>query len=59
MNRILIETIEAMLSDFKLPKRFWAEALSTATYIRNQSLTNVVPNQLNNIGQMLSISCNM
>ena len=26
-----------MLSDSKLPKKFWAEALSTALYVQNQS----------------------
>ena len=31
-----------MLSDSKLPKRFWAEALSTATYLHNRSPTNAV-----------------
>ena len=28
MNRRLVETVRTMLSDSKLPKRFWAEALS-------------------------------
>ena len=41
-NRTLVETVRAMLSDSNLPKRFWAEALSTATYIRNRSPTNAV-----------------
>ena len=30
MIRTLEETVRAMLSDSKLPKKFWAEALSTA-----------------------------
>lgn len=42
MNRTLIETVRAMLSDSKLPKKFGAEALSTATYIRNRSPTNAL-----------------
>ena len=42
MNWILVETVQAMLSGSKLPKRFWAEALSTATYIWNWSPTNAV-----------------
>ena len=42
MNQTLVEIVWAMLSDSKLPKRFWTEALSTATYIRNWSPTNVV-----------------
>ena len=31
-----------MLSDSKLPKKFWAEALSTAVYLRNRSPTRAV-----------------
>ena len=42
MNRILVETVRAMLSDSKLPKKFWAEALSTASYVRNRSPTTAV-----------------
>ena len=42
MNRTLVETVRAMFSDSKLPKKFWAEALSTASYVRNQSPTTAV-----------------
>ena len=42
MNRTLVETVRAMLADSKLPKRFWAEALSTAVYLRNRSPTRAV-----------------
>ena len=42
MNRTLVEAVHSMLSDAKLPKRFWAEALSTAMYLRNHSLTVAV-----------------
>jgi len=38
----LVETIRAMLNDSKLSKSFWAEALSTATYLRNRSPTRAV-----------------
>ncbi len=31
-----------MLADAKLPHKFWAEALSTAVYLRNRSLTKAV-----------------
>ena len=31
-----------MLADSELPKQFWAEALSTATYLYNRSPTNAV-----------------
>lgn len=37
MNRTLVETVRSMLADAQLPKRFWAEALETATYLRNRS----------------------
>ena len=42
MNRTLVETVRSMLSDANLPKRFWAETLSTAVYLRNRSPTTVV-----------------
>ena len=42
LNRTLVETVRSMLSDSKLPKRFWAEALSTAVYLRNRSPTRAV-----------------
>ena len=37
MNRTLVEGVRAMLADARLPHRFWAEALSTAVYLRNGS----------------------
>ncbi|KAK4327573.1 hypothetical protein Pmani_001980 [Petrolisthes manimaculis] len=37
MNRTLVEQIRAMLIDSGLPHRFWAEALSTACYLKNRS----------------------
>ena len=42
MNRMLIEIVCLMLSDAKLPKNFWAEALSTAVYLHNRSPTRAV-----------------
>ena len=42
MNRTLEEAIRSMLSESQLPKQFWAEALSTATYLRNRSPTKAV-----------------
>ena len=42
MNRTLVETVRLMLSDTKLPKQFWAEALSTAVYLCNRSPTRAV-----------------
>ena len=43
MNRTLVEATRAMLVAANLPHRFWAEALSTATYLRNRSPTKAVP----------------
>ena len=42
LNRTLVEATRAMLLDAKLPHRFWAEAISTATYLRNRSPTSAV-----------------
>ena len=42
LNRTLVECVRTMLADSKLPHRFWAEALSTATYLRNRSPTKVL-----------------
>ena len=36
MNRTLVEMLRCMLEESKLPKRFWAEALNTAAYLRNR-----------------------
>ncbi|KAF2347929.1 Ribonuclease H-like domain, partial [Trinorchestia longiramus] len=40
MNRTILEEVRAMLSDSKLPKTFWAEAVSTAVYVKNRSPTS-------------------
>ena len=42
LNRILIESVRTMLADSKLPHEFWAEALSTAVYLRNRSPTKAL-----------------
>ena len=42
MNRTLVESVRSMLADAKLPHPFWAEALSTAVYLRNRGPTKVV-----------------
>ena len=39
MNQTLTTLTNAMLEDSKLPKSFWADALTTATYITAWSLT--------------------
>ena len=42
LNRTLVEMVRSMLADSQLPKSFWAEALATATYLRNRSPTIAV-----------------
>ena len=42
MNRTLVETARSILVNANLPHRFWAEALSTATFLRNRSPTKAV-----------------
>ena len=42
INRMLIETARSMHVDSHLPHSFWAEAVSTAAYLRNRSPTMAV-----------------
>lgn len=42
LNRTLLESTRSMLADTRLPQKFWAEALSTAVYLRNRSSTSTV-----------------
>ena len=42
MNRNLVESVRSMLADAKLPHKFWAETLSTATYLRSRSPSTAV-----------------
>ena len=42
LNRTLIEGVRTMLADSKLPRKFWAEALSTCTYLRNRCPTKAL-----------------
>ena len=42
MNRTIVETARCMLADANLPRRFWAEAVATAVYLRNRSPTTAV-----------------
>ena len=37
-----METARSMLAEAKLPRRFWAEAVATAVYLRNRSPTTAV-----------------
>ena len=41
MNRTLVEMARSMLGN--MPRRYWAEAVSTAAYLRNRSPTSAVP----------------
>lgn len=41
MNRTLIEKAKCLLFDANLPRNFWAEAVSMATYLTNRSVTSV------------------
>ena len=42
MNRTLVGTARSILVNANLPHSFWAEALSTATFLRNRSPTKAV-----------------
>lgn len=42
LNRTLVESSRSMLIDAKLPHKFWAEAVSTAVYLRNRCPTKAV-----------------
>ncbi len=39
LNRTLLEKVRAMLIEADLPKRLWAEAANTASYLRNRTPT--------------------
>jgi hypothetical protein len=42
MNRTIVEVARCMLAESKLPRKFWAEAVSTAVYLRNRSPSSAV-----------------
>ena len=46
LNRTLVESVRSMLADTQLPHKFWAKALSTAVFLRNQSYTSTVPGMM-------------
>ena len=41
LNRTLLESCRTMLKDACLPKKFWAEAMNTAIYIRNRTYRKI------------------
>ena len=44
-NRSLVETVRCLLHQAGVPMRFWAEALSVATYLKNRSPTSCFAGQ--------------
>lgn len=44
-NRTIIEAARTMLLDAELPKEFWAEAMSTAMYLRNRCVNKATGNK--------------
>lgn len=42
MNRTLLNKVRCLLSSSGLPKQFWAEAVSTAAYLVNRSLSSAI-----------------
>ena len=44
MNRTLMDLVRSMLHAKNMEKPFWAEALQTATYIRNRVTSRSLPN---------------
>ena len=42
LNRTLVESSRSMLLDAKLPKKYWAEAISTAVYLKNRCPTKSI-----------------
>nr|KYP47622.1 Retrovirus-related Pol polyprotein from transposon TNT 1-94 [Cajanus cajan] len=46
MNRTLLERMRCMLSDAKLPKHFWGEALYTAVHVINLTPTVILDSEV-------------
>jgi hypothetical protein len=42
MNRTLLERVRSMLTGSGMPKKFWAEAVTTAAYLINRSPSSYV-----------------
>ena len=45
MNRTLVKMSFSILAEFKMPQKFWVEALSTAVHLRNCCPTRAVKGQ--------------
>nr|KYP49351.1 Retrovirus-related Pol polyprotein from transposon TNT 1-94 [Cajanus cajan] len=46
MNKTLFERVRCMLSDAKLPKHFWGEALYTAVHVINLTSTVILNSEV-------------
>ena len=66
MNRTLLESARSIIYHANIPKEFWAEAVSTATYTRNRrptrSLNNITPfeclfNRKPNVSNLTVFGC--
>ena len=45
LNRTLIESAKAMLNRANLPKSYWAEAIATASYVKNRVPNSAISNE--------------
>ena len=43
LNRTLIDLVRSMLANKQVDKRFWAEALDNAVYVRNRVTSRALP----------------
>ena len=55
MNRTLMESARSMMSHAHLPNRFWAEAVATASYLKNRSATTALEDGKTQFGASQSI----
>jgi hypothetical protein len=46
LNRTLNNTVRAMLYQANMPQTFWAEAIATATYLRNRLPSDAIDNDI-------------
>ncbi len=53
MNRTLKDLVRAMLKHKNVPEEFWAEALSTAAYIRNRVTSKSLPKNKNSVPHLV------
>ena len=46
LNRTLLNLVRSMLYHHNIPKKFWAEALATAVYVRNRVTSRALPRNI-------------